>query len=255
MQITLIQGILLAIMVFLFAWDARWEAFFVFRPIVVAFFTGAILGDVTLGLKAGAIAELAYLGLLTVGGTVPPNPLIAGLMTTVLAYKNGISVEAALGLSLPFALLMQWTVIACQSLFSGFNVYLDKYSQEGNFKKFSFFIFLPEFILTGLYALIAFLSVYALQDSITLFVNSFPEFIIRGFDIAGGILPGVGLGLLLKVMVKKENVAYLVIGFLLMTFMGFSNVLPVALAGMAVAFISFLADTNKKSEVNTNDGI
>ena len=60
--------------------------------------------------EAGAIAELSYLGLTTVGGTVPPNALIAGLMTVVLAYKSGVSAETALGLSLPFALLMQWIV-------------------------------------------------------------------------------------------------------------------------------------------------
>ena len=47
------------------------------------FVTGLVLGDWKLGLEAGAIAELSYLGLTTVGGTVPPNALIAGLMTVV----------------------------------------------------------------------------------------------------------------------------------------------------------------------------
>lgn len=49
--------------------------------------TGIILGDFKLGLQAAAITELSYLGLSTVGGTVPPNALIAGLMTVVLAYN------------------------------------------------------------------------------------------------------------------------------------------------------------------------
>lgn len=42
------------------------------------------------------------LGLLTVGGTVPPDPLFAGLMTTVLAYTTGSDVNTALGLAVPF---------------------------------------------------------------------------------------------------------------------------------------------------------
>ena len=111
MSVTLLQGLILALIVFAFAWDARWECFFVFHPIIVCFVTGLVLGDWKLGLEAGAIAELSYLGLTTVGGTVPPNALIAGLMTVVLAYKSGVSAETALGLSLPFALLMQWIVI------------------------------------------------------------------------------------------------------------------------------------------------
>lgn len=88
-------------------------------------------------------------------------PLIAGLMTVVLAYKSGVSAETALGLSLPFALLMQWIVIACQSLFSGFNVKVEQAIKQNDIKKFKFYVFLPEIILTSLYAVVAFLSTYA----------------------------------------------------------------------------------------------
>lgn len=253
-DITLTQGILLSLLVFICAWDARWESFFIARPIVVSFFAGLILGDVKVGLAAGAVAELSYLGLLTVGGTVPPNPLMAGLMTTVLAYKTGLNAETTLGLSLPFALLMQWIVIACQSFFSGFNILLERAAKEGNTRKFTTFVFLPEFLMTTLYAIVAFLSAYALQDVLRDFVNSFPEFLTHGFEIAGGLLPAVGLGLLLKVMLKKENVPYFFIGFLMMTFLSLNNVLPIAIAGVAVAYVGFLNDKSKMSKVIQEGG-
>lgn len=67
MQITLVQGLLIALLVFICAFDKHMETFMWFRPLVVAFFTGIILGDVRLGMQAGAVAELSYLGLLTVG--------------------------------------------------------------------------------------------------------------------------------------------------------------------------------------------
>lgn len=257
MSITLLQGILLAAIVFFLAWDARWECFFAFHPIVICTVTGIILGDIKLGLQAAAITELSYLGLSTVGGTVPPNALIAGLMTVVLAYKGGLSAEAALGLSLPFALLMQWIVIACQSVFSGFNVKLDKAAEENNMKAYRFYVFLPELILTSLYAVVAFLSTYALQNVISDFVNSFPEFVSHGFEIAGGLLPGVGLALLLKVMLKKENIAYLIIGFLLMSVLDLGNVLPVALFATALALIGFMRNKEnmEKEEADNVEGI
>ena len=88
MQITLVQGLLIALLVFICAFDKHMETFMWFRPLVVAFFTGIILGDVRLGMQAGAVAELSYLGLLTVGGTVPPDPLFAGLMTTAPAIAQ-----------------------------------------------------------------------------------------------------------------------------------------------------------------------
>ena len=81
MSITLTQGLLLALVGFICAVDSCWEAFYWFRPMVVAFFAGIALGNVQLGVACGAVAELSYLGLLTVGGTVPPDPLMAGMMT------------------------------------------------------------------------------------------------------------------------------------------------------------------------------
>ena len=51
MSVTLLQGLILALIVFAFAWDARWECFFVFHPIIVCFVTGLVVGDWKLGLE------------------------------------------------------------------------------------------------------------------------------------------------------------------------------------------------------------
>lgn len=65
MQITLMQGILLAIMTIIVGLDFFLEAFFVFRPLMVSTFTGIILGDVVLGLKvAGGILPAVGFGML-----------------------------------------------------------------------------------------------------------------------------------------------------------------------------------------------
>ena len=85
MTITLFQGLMLTIMAVIVGLDFFLEAFFIFRPIIVATLTGAILGDVVLGLKVGALIELAFAGLTPAGGTQPPNPVFAGLMGVVLA--------------------------------------------------------------------------------------------------------------------------------------------------------------------------
>ena len=92
MQITFIQGILVAVVVFICAFDKHMESFMWFRPLVVAFLTGIVLGNVQLGLAAGAVTELSYLGLLTVGGTVPPDPLFAA---AAAAWVNGKAGELA----------------------------------------------------------------------------------------------------------------------------------------------------------------
>jgi len=255
MQISLIQGILLALMAFVAAVDQQWEAFFWFRPIVVAFFAGIILGNVQLGLQAGAVAELAYLGLLTVGGTVPPDPLIAGIMTTVIAYTTGQSAETALGLSLPFALLAQWVGIFFNSAYSGFMGPLDRAAEKADVKKFKFIVYSAIVIKATVVALIVFLSAYAMQAPISNFVSTFPVFLIHGFEIAGGLLPAVGLALLLRIMLKADNAAYLFIGFLMATYLKLGNVLPIAIAGIAVGYIGYMNDKHHaKLSVATEGG-
>ena len=76
MEITLMQGILIMLVVFICAFDKPMEAFMWFRPLVVAFFTGLCFGDVRLGLSAGAVTELSYLGLLTVEAPHRPIPCL-----------------------------------------------------------------------------------------------------------------------------------------------------------------------------------
>ena len=63
MEITLMQGIGLAIMAIIVGVDFWLEGLFIFRPIIVSTLTGLILGDVQLGLLTGGITELAFAGL------------------------------------------------------------------------------------------------------------------------------------------------------------------------------------------------
>jgi len=257
MQITFIQGILLTVLAMICAVDAATEAFFWFRPIVVAFFAGIILGDVQLGLAAGAVAELSYLGLLTVGGTVPPDPLMAGMMTTVIAYASNISAETALGLALPFALLAQWWGIFTNTAYAGFMKPLEEKAKKADIRGFWNIIVVSLVIKSIGYGVITFLSVYAMQNLISGFVSSFPIWLIHGFEIAGGVLPAVGLGLLLRIMLKSENTPYLFLGFLMATFLSLGNVLPIAIAAIAIALIGYHNDKKRMVVVggSENDGI
>ena len=116
-EITLLQGISLAALVFFLGIDFWLEALFLFRPIIVCTLTGAILGDIHIGLITGGLTELAFAGLTPAGGVQPPNPIMAGLMTTVIAWSTGVDAKTAIGLGLPFSLLMQYVILFFYSAF------------------------------------------------------------------------------------------------------------------------------------------
>lgn len=243
-SITLAQGILLAIMAIIVGVDFWLESLFIFRPIIVCTLTGLILGDLQTGLIAGGLTELAFAGLTPAGGTQPPNPILAGVMTTVIAFTTGQDPKTAIGLALPFSFLMQYIILFYYSSFSFFMGKADKYAEEADTKSFIRLNILTTAIVAVTYGIVVFLSTYVAQDAMQLLVNSMPVWLTHGFEIAGGILPAVGFGMLLKVMIKKQYVSFLIIGFLVASFIPFSNLLPVALVGTSLAIYEYFNSKN-----------
>ena len=239
MEITLMQGIGLAIMAIIVGVDFWLEGFFIFRPIIVSTLTGLILGDLQLGLLTGGITELPFAGLTPAGGTQPPNPVLAGVMTTVIAYTTGTEAGGAMALALPFSFLMQYVILFCYSTFSFFMKGADQAAAEADTARIVKINMICTSIIALLYGLIVFLCALVAQDAMKAFVEMLPAWLTHGFEVAGGILPAVGFAMLLKVMLKAEFVPYLLIGFVIACFLSFSNLLPIAVVGVALALLIY----------------
>ncbi|ROR22171.1 PTS system D-galactosamine-specific EIIC component (Man family) [Mobilisporobacter senegalensis] len=242
MEITLLQGIALTIMAIIVGIDFWLEGLFIFRPIIVCTLTGIILGDVQIGLITGGLTELAFAGLTPAGGTQPPNPVLAGVMTTVIAHSTGSDAATSVALALPFSFLMQYIILFFYSSFSLFMRRADECANNADAKGLFKLNMLTTIIVGVTYGVVVFLCAYVAQDGMQALVQAMPEWLTHGFQVAGGILPAVGFGMLLKVMLKIEYVPYLLIGFLMACFLTLSNLLPVAIAGAALALIGFNRD-------------
>lgn len=246
MQITLLQGILLSVFGAIAGVDSYTEALYIFRPIISCAITGVILGDPMTGLLAGGIAELTFAGLTNAGGTQPPNPAVCGIMTVVIAHTTSVSPATAVGLSLPFAMLMQYIILMYYSLFSGFMPGLDKAAENADTKKFNRFIGFSVVLMALTFFVVIFLSAYAAQAPMASLVKAMPTWLIHGFELAGGVLPAVGFAMLLKVLLRVNYVPYLLLGFVVASFINYSNVLPAAVIGAVFAMIDFF--NNKQNQ-------
>ena len=111
MEISLLQGLLITLAVMVIALDNELEGFFIFRPIIVCPVVGAILGDLQIGLAAGALVELAFAGISPVGGVTPPDAVITSVMTVVLSKTANVDVTTAFAMAYPFGLLKQFVGI------------------------------------------------------------------------------------------------------------------------------------------------
>ena len=238
-EITLAQGLALAGIAFFLGIDFWLEALFLFRPIIVCTLSGFILGDVQIGLITGGLTELAFAGLTPAGGVQPPNPILAGIMTTVIAHSAGVDPKTAIGLGLPFSLLMQYIILFYYSAFSMFMPRVERYASENNSAGIQRMGLLMTLIVAVTYALVVFLCAYSAQGAMQALVKAMPPWLSHGFEVAGGVLPAVGFGLLLRVMLKMQYVPYLIAGFLFVCFVQIQNLLPVAVMGAAFALFVY----------------
>ncbi len=217
------------------------------RPVVLGPIIGLILGDVQIGIIVGAMVELSLIGAAPLAGAQPPNVIIAGMSAVFFAISiTNLEPEAAVALSLPFAALMQAFVTLMYNLFSVFTAKADKAVEETNFNKITilnlttlFIVFISYFILSALIA--------SMGEQAQIFVNIIPTWILNGLTIAGGMMPAMGLAILLSIMFKKEYAPFLIIGFVLSAFFGVS-IIALTLIAISIAMYDMLI--NKKIDKN-----
>ena len=104
------------------------------------------------------------------------------------------------------------------------------------------------------FALVTFLPIYFGASSAQAIVESVPAWILGGLGVAGGMMPAIGFAMLLKIMLKKEYIAFLLAGFILVTYFNIS-ILGLAVLGACIAMYDFYANGQNKGGRNMNEGV
>jgi mannose/fructose/N-acetylgalactosamine-specific phosphotransferase system component IIC len=91
----------------------------------------------------------------------------------------------------------------------------------------------------GLYFLIGFLSIFFGSGAMEAAVNSIPTNIINALNTAGNLLPAVGFGLLLTMIMDKKVAAWFFIGFILTAYLGMPTIAVTLLATAVVVLLLF----------------
>lgn len=218
------------------------------RPIVTGPIVGLILGDMTTGLIVGGALELVFAGMVPLAGAQPPNVVIGGIIGTSIAIITKLDAQAAVGVAIPFAVAAQAGITLLFTAFSPVMHTADKYAEEANTKGIDNINYLGMAILFVLYFLCAFLPVYFGADKAQAIVQAIPEWFIGGLSVAGGMMPAIGFAMLLKIMLKKEYVAFLIGGFLLVTYFQIP-ILALALIGLCIALYDYNSKNGEKEVV------
>lgn len=218
------------------------------NPLFAGFFTGLILGNITMGLLVGATLQLMVLGVATYGGASVPDFMSAAIIGTAFAIISGQKVEYAIGIAVPIGLLLTQMDILARISNSIFQHKADEYAEEGDADG------VARMNLTSM-------STWMLSRALPVFIGLFfgttvvqvinkyiPQWLMGGLKVSGKILPALGIAILMRYLPLKKYYPFYILGFLLVAF-GKLTMIGVALAGFAIAAIYLMVKNDIKPGV------
>ena len=248
----LLKALLLFLVAFIGYMHSYWGSTMHNRPLIMATLVGALLGDVKTGIMIGTTLELAFLGAVPIGASNPPDMTSGAIIATAFTILYGASAGVAVIIAIPVAKLV--------SLFDNFQMMhlltkiahvCDAAAELADVRKIEKIVVIAsvgnKMILALLVAICFCLSSFIIEP----FINFLPQWVIHGMDIVAKIVPALSIATLARMIISKDNWAYLGLGFLFSAYLGIST-LKVGLVGVFIAGFVFYKES-KKMEVNVDD--
>ncbi len=211
------------------------------RPIVVGMVTGLFLGDMKTGITIGAALEAIYMGAVNIGGATSAEPVSATVMSVTFAITAGLSFEQAVTLAVPVGLIFNSLgkiFILVSNFFAP--AYL-KICERGDGKALTRLILAAWFTMYAIRSVIIFCCIYMGVDAVQLFIAAIPERIMNGLNVSAGMLAAIGMAMLMKMLISKENIVFFFLGFVLYTYLNLPAI-PIAIIAIVLAVVIGVID-------------
>lgn len=239
MDIGMGQALLIALAAYLGSstWFFGVGYFTVYRPLIGGTIVGLILGDVATGMKLGAAINAIYLGFISTGGSLPSDLIFAGYIGTALGMVAGLDAPTALSLVVPLGLLGSGIWFFRMSVDSLFVHWADAFARRGSTRGVAATNVWPgQILLLLLYGIPAFIIVYYGSGAVESLISAVPPKLVEGLAMVGGMLPAIGIGMLLDYMARWRLVPFFLLGFLLAVYLQLPT-LVIALVGLVAAVL------------------
>lgn len=238
MDINLMQIILITLFAVVAQYDGLNSGFGLAKPAVAGGIAGLILGDMPTGLIVGGTLNLLSLGIGNFGGAVIPDYTSGAILGAAFAIMSGQGAEFGISLGIPVALLLTQLDILARMSNTFVQQKADKYADEERYNMVERMNLLGIVPWALSRAVPVFLGLYFGSQFVEVIVNNMPQWLMGGLKTAGGIIPALGIAILLKYLSIKKYVAYLLIGFALAAYLSIP-MLGISFIGLALAIMTF----------------
>lgn len=243
MSISFLQVVLICLYMAVYTYEGMNVQILLYggSSVIGGFVTGLIMGNAVLGLTIGATLQLMSLGVGAYGGASVPDYHTGAVIGTIVAVSTGKDLEYGLAIALPVSLIMVQIDVLVRMASTFFLHQSQKCAEKLNMKSAYGWIVAGQ-IPWALKGILPVLIIYVVgAANINSVLEMFPDWLMGTFRVAGGILPAVGIGILLKFMNAKNYWEYLLIGFAAISYLSVP-MLGIALFGLALAVITFKND-------------
>ncbi|MGQ8774137.1 PTS mannose/fructose/sorbose transporter subunit IIC [Serratia sp. NA_112.1] len=260
MEITTLQIVLIFIVACIAGMGSVLDEFQFHRPLVACTLIGLILGDMKTGIIIGGTLEMIALGWMNIGAAVAPDAALASIISTILVIAGGQSVGAGIALAIPLAAAGQVLTIIVRTLTVAFQHAADSAAERGSLRAITWLhisALLLQAMRIAIPAVIVAISVGT--SGVHALLNSIPEVVTSGLNIAGGMIVVVGYAMVINMMRAGYLMPFFYLGFVTAAFTNF-NLVALGVIGvvMAVLYIQLSPKYNKSQVVqagpaNAND--
>ncbi|TLF38901.1 PTS sugar transporter subunit IIC [Lacticaseibacillus zeae] len=241
MKINLIQAILIGIIYYLSVNGTPWLSLLgstvMARPLICGTFVGFVLGDPVQGCIYGAAISLPYLAYISAGGTVPMDPGLAGTLGTALAMAAKASPSIAVTLAVPIGLLGTVIWIVHMTVDISFLHMIDRAANNADMKKVDRIqMYLPQVFLFLITVIPVMVIVYFGSGAVSSLLSSLSGTPLHILNVIGGVLPALGIAMILQSINNKHILIYYFIGVVLAVYLKLP-IIAVSVAGFIIAFL------------------
>jgi len=264
MDVTLfIQAMLVGILCYLGAIETPWAfgltgGFYILgRPLVAGFLIGLIFGDIQAGVLCGLAVQAVFIANLSTGGATNSEITYAGYGGIGLAMATtkdpAIAVTLAVLIGQTFGLIFYNTRMA---LYSFWNTRAQKAAENLDTRGIALnHLYYPAISTFFFRAVPVWLAIFYGKGAVNWMLNNVPQVITDIISVLGGVLPALGIALLMSIIVKEKiQLIFFFAGFVLLAFAKLSMISLVFLAAL-VAYIVYLSIGKPQAATTANTNV
>lgn len=241
----LLQNILIILIPMYALVDNRGVTIINHWPVTVGLLAGLVMGDLQSAMQIAGTFQLMSLGVAALGGSSVPDYGLATVVAIYLNARTGADVGTAIAVGLPVGILAINLDVLTRTLNSFVTERSKKYLEERKFKKMQNINFISIFFVT-MQAFIPMIILVAFGPAaIEAAIEVIPDWITNGLNIAGGMLPVVGIAMLLRYMPTDRYIWAVLVGFVMSAYLSLP-ILGVSIIGFALAVYIYRDLTKEK---------